>query len=98
VLLRTPEDAPDLPQAELDAIQERHRGHLAALAEAGKLVGAGPFSEQADESLRGLCFYATGPEEARELASRDPAVRAGRLQADVMTWWTQRGTVSFHRG
>jgi hypothetical protein len=43
-----------------------------------------------------LCFYATTVEEARELANRDPAVRAGRLVVDVMTWWTEKGTVTFH--
>jgi uncharacterized protein YciI len=96
VLLRRPPDAPDLPEEELDRLQEQHLAHLAAMAEAGKLVSAGPFSEQPDESLRGLCFYATSVEEARELAGLDPAVRAGRLAVDVMTWWTQKGTISFH--
>lgn len=67
------------------------------MAEAGKLVGAGPFSEQPDESLRGLCFYATSVEEALALLERDPAVQAGRLAVDVMTWWAEKGSVSFHR-
>jgi len=97
VLLRRPADAPDLPEEELDRLQEKHLAHLAAMAKAGKLVGAGPFSDQHDESLRGLCFYATTVEEARELASGDPAVRAGRLSVDVMTWWTRKGSISFHR-
>jgi uncharacterized protein YciI len=97
VLLRRPADAPDLPEQELDRIQEQHLAHLAAMADAGKLVAAGPFSDQPDDSLRGLCFYATGVEEARELAGRDPAVEAGRLAVDVMTWWTEKGAVTFHR-
>jgi uncharacterized protein YciI len=97
VLLRRPEDAPDFTEEELERIQEQHLAHLASMAEAGKLVGAGPFSDQKDDSLRGLCFYATTVEEARELANRDPAVKAGRLEADVMTWWTQKGSVSFDR-
>jgi uncharacterized protein YciI len=95
VLLRRPANAPDFPDNELDRIQEQHLAHLAAMAAAGKLVSAGPFSDQDDESLRGLCFYATGVEEARELAGRDPAVRAGRLVVDVMTWWTKEGSVAF---
>jgi uncharacterized protein len=97
VLLRRPAGAPSYPDEELERIQEQHLAHLAALAAAGKLVGAGPFSDQADESLRGLVFYATSVEEARELAEHDPAVRAGRLAAEVMTWWTEKGSVSFHR-
>lgn len=95
VLLRRPASAPDLPEEELERIQEQHLAHLAAMAGAGKLVAAGPFSDQSDESLRGLCFYASSVEEARELANRDPAVLAGRLQVDVMTWHTEKGTVTF---
>lgn len=97
VLLRRPVNAPDLPEDELDRIQEQHLAHLAAMAEATKLVTAGPFSDQEDESLRGLCFYATSVEEARELANRDPAVQAGRLEVEVMSWFTKRGSVTFHR-
>jgi uncharacterized protein YciI len=98
VLLRRPASAPAYDDAELERIQEEHLGHLAALRVAGKLAAAGPFSEQPDESLRGLCFFATSVEEARGLMAGDPAVRAGRLEAEVMTWWTERGSVSFHRG
>ncbi len=97
VLLRRPADAPDHPEPELERIQAGHLANLAALRAAGKLVAAGPFSEQPDESLRGLCIFATSLDEARELMSRDPAVLAGRLEAEVMTWWTERGSVSFKR-
>jgi uncharacterized protein YciI len=78
-------------------LQEQHLAYLDDLAAQGKLVGAGPFSDQPDESLRGLCFYGTSVEEARTLAAQDPSVRAGRLTVDVMTWWTRKGSVSFHR-
>ena len=40
---------------------------------------------------------ATTLEEARELMEQDPAVRAGRLSVEAMTWWTQKDTVRFHR-
>lgn len=43
VLLRRPVDAPSYPDEELERIQEQHLAHLAALAQEGKLVGAGPF-------------------------------------------------------
>jgi uncharacterized protein len=97
VLLRRPADAPELAEAEADALQEQHLAHLAALKERGKLLVAGPFSDQPDESLRGLCIYATDLEETRELAERDPAVRRGRLAVDVMTWWSAKGAVRFER-
>ncbi len=96
VLLRRPVDAPAFTERELDALQERHLAYLDRLAESGHLLGAGPLSDQPDESLRGLCFFATTIEEARALVARDPSVQAGRLEAEVMTWSTPKGSVSFH--
>ena len=98
VLLRRGPSAGDFTPAELERLQAAHLAHVEAMARAGKLVGAGPFSDQPDESLRGLCFYRCGLDEARELAERDPAVQAGRMAVEVMTWWTATGSVSFHRG
>ncbi|HEY3183115.1 MAG TPA: YciI family protein [Gaiellaceae bacterium] len=89
-LLRRPPWAPELPEAELDALQERHVAYQRRLREQGKITLAGPFSDQPDESWRGLTMYATPLEEARALAARDPAVVAGRLAVDVFTWWTPR--------
>jgi uncharacterized protein len=97
ILLRRPPDAPQLPDDEIDQLQEAHLAHLGAMASAGKLVGAGPSRDQADESLRGPCFYACALDEARTLAEQDPSVRAGRLAIDAMTWLTPSGSVSFHR-
>jgi len=95
VLLRRPADAPGRGERELDALQEQHLAYLDRLAAAGKLLAAGPFSDQEDESLRGLCVFATTVEEARALVAEDPSVRAGRLEAEVMTWSTPRGSVTF---
>jgi uncharacterized protein len=98
VLLRRPAVLAPLPEEEEKSLQARHLAYMAGLAERGKLVGAGPFEDQEDETLRGLCFYATRLDEARKLARHDPKVRAGRLTVEVMTWWTKKGSVSFHRG
>jgi uncharacterized protein YciI len=95
VLLRRPPDATPMSDDEADALQLEHLAHLQAMRDRGKLVAAGPFRDQVDDSLRGLCFYATSVEEARELASQDPAVRRGRLAVDVMTWFTRKGSVQF---
>jgi uncharacterized protein len=55
----------------------------------------GPVVGQPDPSLRGLTFYRTGSvERSRELAEADPAVLAGRLTADIMTWYCPPGTMS----
>jgi uncharacterized protein YciI len=98
VLLRSGPNADGFSSAELEGLQAAHLGHLEAMTKAGVLAGAGPFSDQPDESLRGLCFYRCGIDEARELTARDPSVEAGRLTAEVMTWWTRRGSVTLHRG
>jgi uncharacterized protein len=93
VLLRRPPDAPDLPEAELERLQQQHLAHLGAMAERGAMLFAGPFEHQPDEAWRGLCVYVTPLEETRELAESDPAVRAGRLAVDVFTWWTGKGAL-----
>jgi uncharacterized protein YciI len=92
VLLRRPSDAPDLPEAELDRLQEEHLAHLASLREHG-LLAAGPFRDQEDESLRGMCVFDRTIAEAKELLSSDPAIRAGRMQAELLTWLTRKGAL-----
>jgi uncharacterized protein len=57
------------------------------------LLLAGPFGDQPDESLRGLCVLTTSIDETPALMSEDAAVAAGRLVADVMSWWTPRGSL-----
>jgi uncharacterized protein YciI len=95
VLLRRPADAPDYPEAELERIQAEHLAYHARLREAGDIVTNGPVIDQPDPSLRGLTFYRTGSlARAKELAEADPAVRAGRLAAEVMTWYCPPGTMS----
>ena len=95
VLLRRPADPPELSEEESDALQERPLAHLRAMRVRGAMATAGPFRDQPDESLRGLCLYRTSLEEARELAEQDPAVRAGRLAVDVLTWLAPAGEVRF---
>ncbi len=97
VLLRRGPRAAEFTDEELGVLQAAHLAHLDGLTARGKLVAGGPFSDQSDESLRGFCLYATSLDEARELAESDPSVRAGRMAVDVMTWWTKKGSVSFHR-
>jgi hypothetical protein len=38
---------------------------------------------------------ACDPETARRLSNEDPAVRAGRLAVEVMTWMVPAGNVRF---
>lgn len=96
VLLKRPAEPTALPDEELHRIQAEHLAHMGRMAEEGHLVAAGPFGDQENEALRGLALYQVGSiEEARRLAEQDPAVRAGRLEVEVMTWYTEKGAVAF---
>ena len=92
VMLRRPADAPPYDDPTLERIQREHLAYHAGLRAAGQVVTNGPLTGQPDESLRGLTFYRTGSlDEARRLAEADPAVKAGRLVVDVMTWCCPAG-------
>ena len=81
--------------ADPEALQRQHLGHLQAMARAGKLVVAGPLDDQPDPRLRGICLYRTSLEEAQRLAEQDPAVKAGRLEVEVLSWWVEKGAMAF---
>jgi uncharacterized protein YciI len=95
VLLRRRADAPDLPEAELNALQARHLAYRAGLHRDGVLVANGPLGEQSDVAMRGLSIFACDVGEARRLSDGDPSVQAGRLTYDVMEWWVGAGTLAF---
>lgn len=96
VLLKRPAVATEYPPERLQEIQRAHLAHMGALGEAGHLVVAGPFSDQEDETLRGLALYQVGSiEEARRMAEADPAVQAGRLEVEVLTWHVEEGYMTF---
>jgi uncharacterized protein YciI len=95
VLLRRPNDAPEMPEHELDALQARHLAYRAKLRRDGILVANGPLGAQSDQSLRGLAVMACSLDEARRLSDLDPSVQAGRLAYDVFEWWVAAGTLAF---
>jgi len=91
--LRRPAEPADLPEAELNALQERHLAYLARLVEEGVVLVNGPFEGQPDQSLRGMSIYRTSVEEAGRLAAEDPSVKAGRLGVEVFTWLMPAGSL-----
>lgn len=96
VLLVRPAGRKEIPEAEAEAIQREHLAHLTKMGESGKMVVAGPFGDQRDASLRGACLYRVATvEEARALAEADPAVKAGRLRVEVVTWYVGKGYLAF---
>ena len=76
----TPDDTPEIRK-----LQEEHMANIRRLGEEGKLLLAGPFTDDGD--LRGLfVFRASSMEEARALCDTDPAVKAGRLKVELHPW------------
>src|ERR1700682_5576838 len=71
-------------------IQAGHLANFQKLAEAGKLIVAGPFGDNGD--LRGmLIFKLNSVDEARALMDADPALKAGRLPLDLHPWFAAAG-------
>lgn len=95
VLLRRPDDAPEMSEEALDDLQARHLAYRASLRRDGVLVANGPLGEQSDPMLRGLSIFACELEEARRLSDLDPSVQAGRLTYDAFEWWVAAGTLAF---
>jgi len=95
VLLRRPPDAPEMSDAEIDALQARHLAYRANLRREGVLVANGPLGEQSDVGMRGLSIFACDINEAKRLSDGDPSVLAGRLAYDVMEWWVAAGSLVF---
>lgn len=87
VLLRRPAAVPDFAGQEPDRIQREHLAFYDAMRADGRVVTNGPVRDQPDESLRGIAIFAAGSaDHARELANADPAVQAGVLEAEAMSW------------
>jgi uncharacterized protein YciI len=94
ILLRAPAAAPDYEEAEQNRIQREHLAFYEAQRAAGHVVTNGPVREQPDETLRGLAIFALDSlADAAQVARTDPAVRAGVLEVEAMSWWCRPGTM-----
>lgn len=72
--------------AEAAALQTAHLENIIRMAEEGKLVLAGPFSDTGE--VRGIyIFNVSTIEEARALTSTDPAIQAGSLEMELRPWY-----------
>ena len=70
---------------ETQRIQEEHMANIRRMGKSGKLILAGPFSDNGN--LRGIFVFRVGSlEEAKALADSDPAVKAGRLAPEIHPW------------
>lgn len=95
-LLRKGESWTPERSARIDSLQAGHMANMTKMWEAGKLVAAGPVA--ATDDLRGIwVFRADSAAEVSAMAAQDPAIQAGRLQVDLMTWWAPAGIGAGYR-
>lgn len=95
VLLLRAHPQPELGDVDRARIQQEHLDYLTHLGEQGPLIIAGPFGEQTDENLRGLCVMSVPQEEALALMRQDPSVRAGVFRCEAATWYRFAGRATF---
>ena len=70
----------------ISQLQKAHLKNITRLFDEGKLILAGPFLD--DQPLRGIfIFDVASLEEAKELTSTDPAVKAGTLIMELHPWY-----------
>lgn len=74
-------------KAKTDSLFAGHMANIGRLADAGKLVVAGPMSKN-DKKYRGIFILAAkSKEEALALLATDPAVHGGLLAAELYEWY-----------
>lgn len=94
VLLVRPANAPDLPKAELDELQAQHLANMKRLHSEGKLLKAGPTEDQSGRNVRGIFILTTDSvEKAREWVGSDPLIKRGRLVAEYLKWFVEKGSL-----
>lgn len=84
--------APMQDPATAALIQEKHMSHIRRLADAGKLLVAGPFGDPG--SLRGMFIMDCRDSlEVVSLIETDTAIVTGLLKYEIKPWWTVKNCV-----
>lgn len=94
VLLLRPPNAPELPKAELDSLGDGHMANIRRLHEEGKLLKAGPTEDHSGRDVRGIFILTTNSlETAQDWVGTDPLIQKGRLVAEYLKWYVQKGSL-----
>ncbi len=60
----------------------------------GKLLKAGPTDDLSGRNVRGIFILKTDSgEKAREWVGTDPLIKRGRLVAEYLKWYVQKGSL-----
>lgn len=79
--------------AEAKKIQAAHMQHLDKMHKEGKLLMAGPFTDE--HEIKGiLVMNSIDIDEVKNIVEEDPAIKAGRLKAEYHLWYTKSGTIT----
>ena len=83
----------DLDSADAVKLQMAHMDNIGRMAEAGKLVLAGPFFGAGE--IRGIyIFNVRSLKEAEDLTNTDPAIQAGSLVMELKEWYGSAGIMA----
>jgi hypothetical protein len=98
VLLRRTRQAKEFGEETIERIFREHLAYTMGMVNSGEQLAAGPVrdSPAEDEHICGVGLFQQGSlDKVRELANADPGVRQGLYRADVMTWQTPAGRITF---
>jgi uncharacterized protein YciI len=74
----------------IEEIQRGHMAHLEKMAAEKKMCLGGPMG--VSHEIRGICVYNTASlEETTQLVHQDPAIKSGRLIAEIIPWLSESG-------
>jgi hypothetical protein len=95
VLLTLDPNAPAMTDKETAALQDAHLSYTADMIEQGHVRAAGPTVGPDAGRMRGISVWSVDADAAARLCANDPAVRAGRLTPQILTWMVPAGQLLF---